>query len=337
MNIAVILGGISSERDVSYKSGFAVGQALESKGHTVQYIDPALGDACQITLRDATITPEAPEAHADARRSFLDAFQLPIWDQIDCAFDVVHGTLGEDGHLQTLLELRGVPYTSSRPGPCHVAMDKVLSKLLFVSAGVLTPEWLVFDSDAVDDIPFIKEVIGQLGRALVVKPKDQGSAVGVHVLPKADPSSLQAALADCSRFGPKILIEQYIPGRELTVGVYGDDTFPVVEIVPREGFYDYKNKYQKGSTEYHCPADIPEDIADFTRTMAHMAHSVLGCRHYSRVDFRLNDEGQPFCLEVNTVPGFTELSLFPMGAREAGIDFPELCESLVQMAIGEIK
>jgi len=332
MKIGVVLGGLSAEKAVSYKSGYAVGEALITKGHEVVFIDPALGSNCILDYNDVSIGEIPPQADMSLKENFIHAFAGQAFDGLDCVFDVMHGTLGEDGILQSLLELKGIPYTGSDAVSSAIAMDKVASKLLFLSAGINTPEWVVVNPDEVDDLDFLGDIIGQLGKNLVVKPKDQGSAVGLHILTKTNEFDLQEALRDAAKFDDKILVEQYIPGRELTVGIFGGEAFPVVEIVPKEGHYDYKNKYQKGSTEYYCPANLSEDIAQFTQDMALMAHSVLGCRDYSRVDFRLNPDGQPFCLEVNTVPGFTELSLFPMGALEVGISFADLCERLAEMA-----
>ncbi len=334
MKIAVILGGLSAERNVSYQSGFAVGKSLKDRDHEVIYIDPAFGDRCVIDLDESPSVDKMPPLKDIKNTSkFLEAFNSNAFEGIDCAFVTMHGTYGEDGILQSLLELKSIPYTGSDAASSAVAMDKILSKLLFTSAGVNTAEWIVVKKHEIDDLDFLDDIIAELGRELVIKPNDQGSAVGVNVIHKADKYSLQEKLSDSARFGKKLIVEKYISGRELTVGIFNDEPLPIVEIRPKEGHYDYKNKYQKGQTEYFCPAELSEDIIDFTQTMAMMAHTVLGCSDYSRVDFRLNDEGQPYCLEVNTVPGFTELSLFPMAAKEHGIEFGELTEELVKMAI----
>jgi D-alanine-D-alanine ligase len=186
--------------------------------------------------------------------------------------------------------------------------------------------------DQFDDDGLFESVMREIPGRLVVKPNDQGSTVGMTILDEPDVDSLEAAVRLAGAFTSSVMIEAYVPGRELTVAVLGSEALPVIEIVPKQGFYDFENKYVKGNTEYHCPADISDVIDEHVRNLAVAAHSIIGCRAYSRVDFRLTPEGMPFCLEVNTIPGFTATSLVPMAAKQAGIEFPELCMEIIRLS-----
>ena len=201
-----------------------------------------------------------------------------------------------------------------------------------MAGGIETAEWDLINTREID-LEHISTIQARLGKNLVVKPYDQGSALGLSILKQATVHDIEEAVKKIAHITKYALIETYIAGRELTVAVIDDKVYPVIEIKPKEGFYDYKNKYTKGQTEYICPADLSEDIADYTKNTALLAADLLGCRDYCRVDFRLNEDNVPFCLEVNTIPGFTELSLLPMAAREGGIEFDDLCELLINLAL----
>ncbi|GAB5464963.1 MAG: D-alanine--D-alanine ligase [Candidatus Kapaibacteriales bacterium] len=334
MTIGVLLGGLSAERNVSYSSGMAVAKSLIEKGHEVRIIDTALGNDCVIEYSERKVAEEIPDSDGSPE-NYIKAVSSSAFEGLDCCFIVTHGTYGEDGVLQALLDLKGIPYTGSKQASCAIAMDKIKSKLLFIASGLGTAEWITINPENLEDENLYQDTISALGKNLVVKPNAQGSAIGVEVLINTFDTELEEAVNRAIKFDSKVLIEQYIPGREVTVGVLEGEALPMVEIRPHEGYYDYKNKYQKGKTEYICPVDIPEDIVRFTQDTAEMAHAALGCKDYSRVDFRITDEGVPYLLEVNTVPGFTELSLFPMAAKEAGIEFGDLCEKLIDLAINK--
>ncbi|MCS6965437.1 MAG: D-alanine--D-alanine ligase, partial [Candidatus Kapabacteria bacterium] len=246
---------------------------------------------------------------------------------------VLHGPYGEDGRIQLLLELRGIPYVGSTALASALATDKHLSKLLFITAGIPTPRWIAVTPAQAEQPETIEEIRSELGAHLVVKPNDQGSTIGMHFLHDPTPEELHTALHQAAQYSDLVLVERYIEGRELTVGILGETPLPIVEVVPDSGVYDYEHKYIPGRTHYYCPAELPDDVAEFTCDLALAAHRILGCRHFSRVDFRLDHDGQPFCLEVNTIPGMTPLSLLPKAAQVAGISFPELCERLVLMAL----
>lgn len=296
MHIAVLGGGPGNERAVSLKSAEGVAQALREAGARVTPVDV-----------------QGPD------------FALP--DDIDIAFNVIHGTFGEDGQLQRILEARGVPYTGARAESSARAFDKILSKKAFLEHGVPTPR---------EEI--ISLVAGQrpsLPLPLVLKTPREGSSVGVHVI--KDEAALEAALADLHRFGHEVLVEQFIPARELTVGILDGQALPVVHINPRSGFYDMNNKYPwlggGGGSDYICPAQIGEAATQAVQAAALQAHRALGIEVYSRVDVLLDAEDRPWVLEANTIPGMTESSLLPKAALAAGISYPELCARIVQISL----
>lgn len=337
MNVAVFMGGISPERNISLLSGRAIVKNLRALGHTVKAIDPSKGANGLLTdedLAQATNAEVTAEQLASMQPSALiDCVMSPLLDGIDIVFIAMHGRYGEDGYIQSLLDLRGVKYTGSGMLASAVAMDKAMSKMMFQVGGIPTAFWVVVRPEDADNLEMLEEIRKELSGKVVVKPNDQGSTVGLTIVDANDVVALQQAIRDAGAFTNSILIERYIAGRELTVAVLGDEALPVIEIEPKEGFYDYNNKYTKGKTEYHCPADLTEEVRDHVMSLAVTAHHILGCKAYSRIDFRLNDENIPVCLEVNTAPGFTELSLVPMAAREAGIEFGPLCEEIVRLSL----
>lgn len=337
MNIVVLLGGISPERNISLLSGRAVVQALRGKGHTVTAVDPARG-ANGILSNEDLLAASPREVTAEELASFrpmalVECVTSSVFDGIDAVFIALHGKYGEDGYIQSLLDLRGIPYTGSNALASAMGMDKAVSKMLFAVAGIPTPQWVTVHPDQARDAELLVEVQKELRGPAVVKPIDQGSTVGMTIVESGSLDDLSAAIEIAAQFSQQILVERYIPGRELTVAVLGDEALPVIEIVPKAGFYDYENKYTKGRTEYHCPANLTEEVRDHLQNLAVAAHGVVGCRAYSRVDFRLTDDNLPFCLEVNTIPGCTETSLVPMAARQAGIEFGDLCEEIIRLSV----
>lgn len=336
MNIAVLLGGISPERNISMLSGRAAVNALRSLGHTVRSIDPSLG--ANGILSDSDLAAATPRAVTDEElaafrpSALMECVTSSAFDGIDCAFILLHGRYGEDGYIQSLLDLRGIPYTGSTMLASAAAMDKGLSKMLFQVAGIPTAPWVTVTPDQAGDHAVIEQVFAEIEGGLVVKPNDQGSTVGMTILESPTLDTVSDAVRLAGQFSSTILIERYISGRELTVAVLGNDALPIIEIAPKAGYYDYTNKYTKGNTEYHCPADLTPEVEDHVRNLAVAAHHVLGCRAYSRVDFRLREDNIPFCLEVNTIPGFTETSLVPMAARAADMEFPALCEEIMRLS-----
>jgi D-alanine-D-alanine ligase len=342
MNIAVLFGGISTERNVSLVGGNAVCKALRSKGHNVIPIDPAFGldkdrQAEKLIAEDVNLSIDnfttLEELSKFSSRSYIECVNSELFDNVDCAFIVLHGKYGEDGTIQSLLDLRRIKYTGSGARASAIAMDKTISKTIFSANGILTPRWEVLNpNDIDDDENFLEYIKKSFGKKIVIKPADQGSTVGLTIVTDGYIDSIIDGVREASKYSDNILMEQYIKGRELTVAILDEEPLPVIEIVTEDGFYDYEHKYTKGKTSYYCPANIPSDIAEFTQNVALAAYKSIGCKCFARVDFILDEEGQPFCLEVNTIPGFSSSSLVPKAAKQIGLEFPELCEKLIEIA-----
>jgi D-alanine-D-alanine ligase len=336
MKITVLYGGRSAEREVSLNSGRSVAGALESRGHQVTLLDPAEPRAL------LAVTPASPAAAAGAATGKfgtgtelerLQPGQIVAASAIrdtEVVFLALHGGEGENGTLQALLDLAGVPYTGSGMLASALAMDKRLSKELFVRAGVPTPAWVCFAPGAPASLS--AEQVAQLGGwPLVVKPNDQGSTIGLSVI--QEESQLAPAVAQARKYAREVLVEQFIPGRELSVPVICGQAYPVIEIVPSHGIYDYECKYTKGMSEYRCPAPLEADLTRRIQDLAVRACAALGCAGAPRADFRLSPAGEALCLEVNTIPGMTATSLVPMSAKAAGMSFGELVERLCLEAL----
>ncbi len=333
MKIAVLLGGHSPERNISLLSGRAVIKALRENGHIVTPVDPALGILSDEYIANATAAPLTREELASY--SISSIVKLPDIKEIreaDIVFTVLHGKYGEDGYVQSILDLHGIRYTGSGMTASAVAMDKTLSKMLFQVGGIPTPQWVTVTPNQARDLGVLAEVRRELPGSVVVKPNDQGSTVGMTIVHSGDLDDISRAIELAGEYSSTVLIEAYIAGRELTVAVLGNEALPVIEIETHDGYYDYQHKYTKGQTDYHCPADISEEVRDHVMNLAVAAHQIIGCTAVSRVDFRLNEDNIPVCLELNTSPGFTELSLVPMAARAAGVEFGALCEEIIHLS-----
>ncbi|RQW02922.1 MAG: D-alanine--D-alanine ligase, partial [Calditrichaeota bacterium] len=314
LKIAVILGGTSAERDVSLVSGREISRALREKGHQVSAIDCAFGDAL-IEDWDRDINEIIHVQHSDfeTRKSELNknifkTIDYLISNPVDVVFNALHGGYGENGKLQALLDLAGIPYTGSDSLASGIGMNKNISKILFKKSGVPTAPWKKIERSS----PLEKTDLSAMELPLVVKPSDQGSTVGLTVVNHEE--QLQDAIALAFQFSDSILLEKFIEGREVTVAILDDSPLPVIEIIPEHGIYDYECKYQKGKSRYVVPAEIPEEVALLLQKQALDAYRSVGCRHYARVDFRLTSDYNPFCLEVNTLPGMTATSLVPKAA-----------------------
>jgi D-alanine-D-alanine ligase len=329
MNIAVLLGGTSAEREVSLASGLGIIKALRERGHTVRAIDTARGyirDADEVHLLPEGIHASPPE-DTEGSLSTIDLASVPQLREAEVTFLALHGGAGEDGTIQSLLEMMGVPYTGSGPLGSGIAMDKDVSKRLLRDAQVPTLPWRVarapgfsYDPDTVEDL---------IGFPCIVKPSRQGSSVGMTVV--TEPGQLQAAVREASRYDREVMIERFARGRELTVGILGDQALPPVEIRPKKGIYDYESKYTPGMTEYLCPAPLEEEVVAQMQAYALRAFRVLKLSGYARVDFILSRE-QLYCLEANTLPGMTGTSLFPKAAAAAGLSYPDVCDRIARMA-----
>jgi len=360
------MGGASAERDVSLATGRGVAAALKARGHELLALDPSTGErlSLDVTSTIGSAPPESggtgsassesdrtgstppanaapgqassaldaadrvPDAGAELPSAHAVAIPLAGHDDLDgcdVVFIALHGGAGEDGTLQALLDLSGVPYTGSGMLASALAMDKTRSKVMMKALGVPSPRGRLL-LDVTDE--FDPNNVG--GFPLVVKPNREGSSVGVHIV--EEEAAFPEALADAFRYGP-VMVETFIPGRELTVAVLGGKALPVVEIFPEGGVYDYQRKYTHGETRYEVPADLPPDMSTELARLGEKAYQALGCEGVARVDFRLDEQGQAFCLEVNTIPGMTATSLVPMAAKAGGMDYEELVERLLELAV----
>ena len=337
MNITVLLGGVSAERDVSLSSGLRIAVALRERGHHVICLDPADGvmsGETQAALLAAGVgsAPPSLEALANmASRSLSPSLaSLPDVRDADCVFLALHGGQGEDGTVQALLDMAGVPYTGSGHLASALAMDKHLSKVVMRAAGVATANWFMAPRSGMD----AHEVGRHLDWPVIVKPSKQGSTVGLSIV--RTPEELQPAIDEAFRFDDEVMVEKFVPGQELTVGILGDQVLPTIEITPVKELYDYECKYTPGMAEEFV-ADLSPEIQSKLADQARRAFAALKLSGYARLDFRLDPQGQPWCLEANTLPGMTPTSLIPQAAQAAGLLFPDLCERIVQLALASAR
>jgi D-alanine-D-alanine ligase len=305
--VGVLMGGPSSEREISFKSGKAVFSALKQAGVKTVAID---------------ITTDNPQENI----SLLKKYNL------DCAFIALHGRFGEDGIIQSILEQMHLPFTASGVKASKLAMDKIGSLEIFSQGGLYVPK-----SQFLEKSVYQKEktFIRQLGFPLVVKPANHGSSIGLSLL--EDERQLPAAMELAFKFDEHIIMQEYIAGRELTVGILEDTALPVIEIIPHNKFFDFAAKYQDSLTQYIVPAILDQQVALEIQQLALKAHKLLGCYGCSRVDFILTKAGRAYILEVNTIPGMTATSLLPKAAKIVGIDFSRLCLKLLELAYAKTK
>jgi len=329
MKIAVLFGGSSEERDVSIASAAQIIPALRSLGHDVVAIDTATGRLARsaeqkmLTSAVATEPPTSRELARLGGTALALATQAADMRDVDVVFLALHGGAGEDGHIQAVLDLAGLAYTGSNHIASATAMDKDLSKRLFRGAGVPTADWLMAPVAE-------QEVARALGWPVVVKPNKQGSTVGLSIVREA--ARLTAALDLAGHFDDEVMVERFVPGRELTVGILEGQALPVGEIISKGEIFDYEAKYQKGAAREIFPAALPAAATAEIQRLAVQAHHALKLGAYSRIDFRMDPEGRFWCLEANSLPGMTSNSLLPQAARVLGISFPELCERICRAA-----
>lgn len=338
MKIVVLAGGISTERDVSLSSGAMIYRALKNRGHQAILLDVWLGyegDTEGIFLRQTdwaaqvgAIGEEKPDLEAvkaqrkDGGKRFFGPNVLELCEQSDCVFLALHGANGEDGKIQAVLELLGIPYTGTDFVSSAMAMDKGISKDIFRAYGIPTPLGTRLRKGEAEreKIPF----------PCVVKASCGGSSVGVSIA--LDEKGYEPAKAEAFRYGDEVIIEQYIKGREFSVGVLEGKALPVIEMVPRTEFYDYRAKYQAGSALEICPAELDSEKTREMQEIAERVFQALRLKSYARMDFVMSSEGEIFCLEANTLPGMTATSLLPQEAAAVGIDFEELCQRILDNA-----
>jgi D-alanine-D-alanine ligase len=334
MKVAVLFGGTSAERDVSLASGGQVVQALREAGHDVVAVDTAMGvlspdqEAPVLHARIGALPPDAAALDLLTTGDLTRLMRAPALADVDVFFLALHGGAGEGGPLQALLDIAGVVYTGSGHTASAMAMDKDVTKRLLRDAGVPTPDWLM--------APAATGVVEErLGYPLVVKPSKQGSTVGLTVVKRRE--QLEPAIELAYRYDDEVMLERFVPGRELTVPILDDAALPVGEIIPQHEIFDYECKYQPGMSQEIFPADLPEAVAANVQKLALEAHRALKLGGYSRVDFRLDEQGVAWCLELNTLPGLTAQSLVPQSARAAGIAFPVFCDRVCRLALEHVR
>ena len=328
--VIVLTGGATPERDVAFAGAAQVVGALRDTGYRVTVVDTVSGpldEAAEARYLVPTVGQAPPDPETLSRLAAAEQptalVELPAVQDADLVFPVLHGRLGEGGELQALLELAGIPYAGSGPLGSALAMDKDVSKRLLRQAGVPTASWALWPVDP--------DRVTALGLPLIVKPVKVGSTVGLTVL--KDANGLADAVADAARWDDEVMLEVFLPGREFTVGVLGEEALAVGEIIPSHEIFDYECKYTPGLTREVFPADLPDDVAAHMQELALTVHRTLKLRDFSRVDFRFDTQGTPHCLEANTLPGLTATSLLPQSAAAAGIPFPELCGRICRMAL----
>lgn len=341
MKVVVLAGGTSTERDVSLSSGSMIYRALKKNGHNAMILDVYLGyegDITDIFEKDVdwaaqigAISEQSPDLESikalrkDGGKSFFGPNVLAICGQADAVFMALHGANGEDGKIQACFELMGIPYTGTDYVSSAMAMDKGISKDLFYAHHIPTPAGIRLKEGETESerVPF----------PCIVKACCGGSSVGVYIA--NDDREYEQAKEKAFRYDKEIIIEQYIEGREFSVGVMDGKALPVIEIAPKQGFYDYRNKYQAGSTVETCPAQLSEDKTLRLQQLAEEVYRALRMRSYARMDFRMGLDGEIYCLEANTLPGMTPTSLLPQEAAVVGMSFEQLCEKILEYAVGE--
>lgn len=346
MDIVVLAGGLSTERDVSFKTGSMVAQALKENGHRVIMLDVFMGyldeetnlgdvfaNADQISVKVGNITAEAPDlekvkaSRKDQSDCFFGPNVLQICRKADIVFMALHGENGENGKVQATFDLFGIKYTGSDYLSSAIAMNKDLAKKVFATEGVPSPKGVALSRKNRQDDP---DLLG-VSLPCVVKPCAGGSSIGVTIANTKE--EFKSALDDAFHWEDEIVIEEYIKGREFSVGVLEGKALPVIEIAPITGFYDYKNKYKAGSAVETCPADLPEETAKQMQAYAEAVAKAIGLDTYSRSDFLLQEDGSMYCLEANTLPGMTPTSLLPQEAAVVGMNFNQLCDHLIQISL----
>lgn len=346
MDIVVLAGGLSTERDVSFKTGSMVAAALKENGHRVILLDVFMGygeqevdlngifdRADEISVKVSDIPEVAPDLAAvkasrkDQSPCFFGPNVIRMCQTADIVFMALHGENGENGKVQAAFDLFGVRYTGSDYLSSAIAMNKGMAKKLFVEAGIPTPMGISMTRETrEDDVTKLN-----LHLPCIVKPCCGGSSIGVTIV--RDAAEFKAALDEAFRWENELVIEEFIEGREFSVGVIEGKALPVIEIAPIQGFYDYKNKYKAGSAVETCPAELPEEVSAQMRHYAEEVAKVIGLDTYSRSDFLLDKDNKMYCLEANTLPGMTPTSLLPQEAAVVGVNFNELCEKLIEISM----
>lgn len=329
LRVIVLCGGLSEEREVSLDSGRAVYAGLKRLGHQALALDFANLLVLADDAHDFPADIPAPDPlPADRAAGRLNAYGF---SKVDLVFIALHGGAGEDGRVQAALRKAGARYTGSDPGASALAIDKPESKRRARVLEVPTPDWFEFVLDQHTEQQVSERIASEISYPCIIKPACGGSTVGLTLL--KDPTEISAAFAALRKVSPKGMAERYLSGREMTVTVFDEHIWPVVEVAPKAELYDYKSKYTAGQADYFCPADISEEVATKMQERARVVYTELGCRGLARVDFILDDSGQSWLLELNNIPGMTDVSLAPLSAKAAGISFDQLLQMMVESAL----
>ena len=348
MKVVVLAGGLSDERNVSLSSGTMVAEALRNRGHEVALVDLYLGlqdytgtlDECfrnPLPLewkRVSKVEPNLAEIKSKRRdnpNSMIGPGVIELCQSADIVFLALHGAFGEDGHIQATLEAYGIPFTGTGYVAAAIAMDKDLSKKMVSATGIHTPVWkkIQYSIEQIPDIVETTEV------PVVVKPVASGSSIGVAIAYTSN--ELEGALMKCLKYSDVAILEQYVRGREIQMAYLGERTLPSIEIIPQKGFYDYENKYQPGATIEITPAEIPAEWEERLASATKKAFEVIGMQVYARADFIVTEDGTPWFLEINSLPGMTPTSLVPQEAAAVGIGYAELCEIILEKSLKIIR
>lgn len=345
MRVVVLAGGLSTERDVSITSGIMVAKALRENGHQVVLLDVFMGyenDVCDIDAlfengydftENLGVRESIPDlakikaSRKDQSDCFLGQNVADICRSADITFLALHGDVGENGKIQATFDILGIKYTGSGYLGSALAMNKGLSKSVFLSNNIGTPAGRVYNVNDKES----GEIENWSYFPCVVKPCSGGSSVGVTIPQNKD--EFLSACEEAFAYEEEIVVEQYVKGRELSIGVLGGKALPIIEIIPKEGFYDYVNKYQSGKTDDVCPAELDKETTEYLQSQAEKAFKALKLESYARIDFLLNEKGEAFCLEANTLPGMTPLSLLPQEAAAEGISYPDLCDKIIEISL----
>lgn len=333
IKVALLVGGVSEERPISKLTSKGVYNSLLKLGYNARLIDPAYGLNQPTNPDDFFSDNDYCEISSEKYYQVLNRDYLK---DTDVVFIGLHGKYGEDGIVQSFLEAAKIKYVGSEALACSLALNKAMSKVLFKHFSIPTPRWYLIKKNELNLENISAAIENNFGYPIIVKPNDQGSTIGLSLCEKKE--DLKKAFEVCFQVSNEALIEEYIDGYEITVGILGDKVLPTLRIRPKKIIYDYECKYTAGMSEYETPANLPENLNSKIQEYGLLAHKALGCRHYSRIDFRLEKKTMtPYCLEVNPLPGMTPSSLLPKMAKAVGISFDELTETLIALALNEEK
>lgn len=328
LNIALLVGGTSPERQVSKNTGASIFKALKSLDYNVKAYDPAYG---LHQPEDINLLFEEIDYTNISNENYLQFFASDMLNGVDLVFIGLHGKYGEDGIIQSMLELKDLKYTGSKVLSSSLSMDKLMSKIMFRESNISTPKWTHAELGKYDIDVILEEIRLNLNYPCVIKPNDQGSTVGLTICKTED--EVANAINQALQFSNIALIEEYIPGYEMTVAVIEGHPLPVLEIKPKHDLYDYECKYTSGMSEYIVPAEISDEVKAELQSQAILAFNALGCNGYARVDFRVSKDYKPYCLEINTLPGMTSTSLVPKMAKADGITFEQLIQKIITLSL----